>query len=93
VLLILVFGVLLVLVGITATAQAVMVSAYASASTLTAVVDSDVATIRGFVHQGLDDVHSESPDPATTTASTVISRRCSRRGRSPTRRSVNSMVG
>jgi diguanylate cyclase (GGDEF)-like protein/putative nucleotidyltransferase with HDIG domain len=65
VLLILVFGVLLVLVGITATAQAVMVSAYASASTLTAVVDSDVATIRGFVHQGLDGLDTKSPDPAT----------------------------
>jgi diguanylate cyclase (GGDEF)-like protein len=61
----LVFGVLLVLVGITATAQAVMVSAYATTSTLTSVVEGDVATIRGFVHQGLDGLELDDPDPAT----------------------------
>jgi diguanylate cyclase (GGDEF)-like protein len=61
----LVFGVLLVLVGITATAQAVMVSAYATTSTLTSVVEGDVATIRGFVHQGLDGLDLDDSDPAT----------------------------
>lgn len=54
VLLTIVFGVLLAVVGITATAQTVMVSVYASASTLNAIVESDVATLRGFVHEGLD---------------------------------------
>ncbi len=54
VLLTIVFGVLLAIVGVTATAQAVMVSVYASTSTLQAHVESDLATIRGFVHQSLD---------------------------------------
>ena len=54
VLLTIVFGVLLAVVGITATAQAVMVSVYATKSTLNAIVQSDMATVRGFVHQGLD---------------------------------------
>ncbi len=54
VLLTIVFGVLLAIVGVTATSQAVMVSVYASTSTLQANVESDLATIRGFVHQGLD---------------------------------------
>jgi diguanylate cyclase (GGDEF)-like protein len=53
VLLLLVFGVLLVIVGITATAQAVMVSAYASSSTFSSIVESDVATVRGFAAQEL----------------------------------------
>jgi diguanylate cyclase (GGDEF)-like protein/putative nucleotidyltransferase with HDIG domain len=54
VLLTIVFGVLLAVVGVTATAQAVMVSIYASASSLNAIVQSDMATLRGFVHDGLD---------------------------------------
>jgi diguanylate cyclase (GGDEF)-like protein len=54
VLLTIVFGVLLALVGITATSQAVMVSIYASTSTLDSIIKSDVATVRGFVHHGLD---------------------------------------
>ena len=58
----LVFGVLLVVVAITATAQTVMVTAYASSSTLTSTVQSDVATIRGFVYDGLDGF-----DPTTST--------------------------
>jgi diguanylate cyclase (GGDEF)-like protein len=53
VLLLIVFGVLLAVVGVTATAQAVMVTVYSSASTLNATLASDLATIRGFVHQGL----------------------------------------
>jgi diguanylate cyclase (GGDEF)-like protein len=55
--------VLLVLVGITATAQAVMVSAYASTSTFTSITDGDVATLRGFVYQGLVGLDPSRPDP------------------------------
>jgi len=65
VLLLLVLGVLLVLVGITAAAQTVMVSAYASSSTLRSVVESDVATVRGFVHQALDGLDVSGSEPAT----------------------------
>lgn len=54
VLLLIVFGVLLAVVGVTATAQAVMVTVYSSSSTLNATLASDLATVRGFVHQGLD---------------------------------------
>jgi diguanylate cyclase (GGDEF)-like protein len=49
-LLILVFGAFLALVGITATAQAVIVSAHFSASALNDVVGSDSATARAFVN-------------------------------------------
>jgi len=49
VLLLLVYGVFLALVGITATAQAAMVSAHFSTATLNDVVGSDAATIRAFV--------------------------------------------
>ncbi len=66
VLLILVLGVLLVLVGVTATTQTIMVSSHASASTLAAIVDSDVATVRGFVHNGLKGLDPSSPDAATS---------------------------
>ena len=54
ILLILVYGVFLALVGITATAQAAMVSAHFSAATLNEVVGSDAATIRTFVNANLD---------------------------------------
>ena len=56
-----VFGVLLALVGVTATAQAVMVSVYASSSSLNAIVQSDLATLRGFAHQGLDPALLDEP--------------------------------
>jgi diguanylate cyclase (GGDEF)-like protein len=49
-LLVLVYGAFLALVGITATAQAVMVSAHFSAATLNDVVGSDAATTRAFVN-------------------------------------------
>jgi diguanylate cyclase (GGDEF)-like protein/putative nucleotidyltransferase with HDIG domain len=62
--LIVLFGVLLVLVGVTATAQSIMVSTYASTATLSSIVDGDVATVRGFVRHGLDGVDPASPDPA-----------------------------
>ena len=54
ILLILVYGAFLALVGITATAQAAMVSAHFSAATLNDVVGSDAATIRTFVNAHLD---------------------------------------
>jgi diguanylate cyclase (GGDEF)-like protein len=50
ILLILVYGAFLVLVGITASAQAVLVSAHFSASALNDVVGSDAATTRAFVN-------------------------------------------
>ena len=53
-LLTIVFGVILVVVGVSATAQAIMVSVYASTSTLNSVVQSDLATVRGFAFEGLD---------------------------------------
>ena len=49
-LLVLVFGAFLALVGITATAQAVMVSAHFRNATLNDVVGSDAATTRAFVN-------------------------------------------
>jgi len=54
VLLLLVYGAFVALVGITATAQAAMVSAHFSAATLNDVVGSDAATIRAFVNAHLD---------------------------------------
>jgi diguanylate cyclase (GGDEF)-like protein len=65
VLILLVFGVLLVIVGITATAQAVMVSAYASTSTFSSIVEGDVATIRGFATQDLTGVDPSSANGET----------------------------
>ena len=54
VLLILVYGVFLALLGITATAQAVIVSAHFSASTLDTIVGSDAATTRAFLNAYVD---------------------------------------
>jgi diguanylate cyclase (GGDEF)-like protein len=54
VLLLIVLGVFLVIVGVTATAEAMLVSAYSSRTAFDAVVSSDLATVRGFVEQGLD---------------------------------------
>jgi diguanylate cyclase (GGDEF)-like protein len=54
VLLLLVYGAFLALVGITATAQATMVSAHFSAAILNDVVGSDAATVRAFVNAHLD---------------------------------------
>jgi diguanylate cyclase (GGDEF)-like protein len=65
VLILLVFGVLLVIVGITASAQAVMVSAYASTATFSSIVESDVATIRGFAGQALTGVDLSAADSGT----------------------------
>ncbi len=53
VLLLLVFGVFMVIVGITATAQTIIVSANVSTSSLTSVVESDAATVRVFANLDL----------------------------------------
>jgi diguanylate cyclase (GGDEF)-like protein len=63
VLLLIVFGVLLGVVGITATAQALMVTVYATSSTLNAIVQNDVATIRGFIQQNVSTDIVEQPGP------------------------------
>jgi diguanylate cyclase (GGDEF)-like protein len=67
-LLVLVYGAFLALVGITATAQAVMVSAHFKIATLTDVVGSDAATTRAFVN-----AHVRPADfgPAAPTSSRV----------------------
>ena len=49
VLLLLVYGIFLVIVGVTATAQAVMVSAHFSTDTLSSVVGTDTTVVRAFV--------------------------------------------
>ena len=60
VLLILVYGVFVALVGITATAQAILVSAHFSAAVLNDTVSSDLATTRAFVN-----AHPNFLDPST----------------------------
>jgi diguanylate cyclase (GGDEF)-like protein len=70
VLLILVYGVFVALVGITATAQAILVSAHFSAAVLNDVVGSDLATTRAFVnaHAHFLDPSSGGTPPADLTA-------------------------
>jgi len=60
-LLVLVFGVFLAIIGITATAQAVMVSLNFSASTLNTIVAGDAATVRAVLN---DRVQLRYLDPA-----------------------------
>jgi diguanylate cyclase (GGDEF)-like protein len=61
VVLLVVFGVLLVLVGVTAAAQALMVSTYASTSSIASTVEGDVGTIRAFVHGELATLDPTAP--------------------------------
>lgn len=61
-LLILVFGVFLAIIGITATAQAIMVSLHFSTNTLNTVVASDSATVRAVLN---DSVELRYLDPAS----------------------------
>ena len=65
VLLIIVFGIFLAIVGVTAMAQAIMVSAQFSTSTINNVVGSDTALVRLFVTGALspDDLGPGGPDP------------------------------
>ena len=50
VLLIVVFGFFLMVVGLTALSQAIVVSTQSSGTVLSAIVGSDAATVRGFVN-------------------------------------------
>jgi len=50
VLLIVVFGFFLMIVGLTALSQAIVVSSQSSQTMLSAVVGSDAATVRGFAN-------------------------------------------
>ncbi len=61
ILLILVYGVFLALVGITATAQAVLVSSHFSVATLNDIVGSDSATARAFVNAHVQARYLEGP--------------------------------
>ena len=65
VLLILVYGIFLVIVGLTAVAQAAMVSADLSATTLNTTVGADAALVRLFVATSLspDDLGPAGPTP------------------------------
>jgi diguanylate cyclase (GGDEF)-like protein len=60
VLLILVYGIFLMIVGVTATAQAVMVSAHFSTNTLSSIVSTDTTVVRAFVRSFI------SPDDFAT---------------------------
>jgi len=62
VLLILVYGIFLMIVGVTATAQAVMVSAHFSTNTLSSIVSTDTTVVRAFVRSFV------SPDDFSATA-------------------------
>ena len=60
VLLFLVYGIFLMVVGVTATAQAVMVSAHFSTNTLSSIVGTDTTVVRAFVRSFV------SPDDFTS---------------------------
>ena len=64
------FGIFLVIVGMTAMAQTIMVSAQFSTSTINNVVGSDTALVRLFVTGALspDDLGPGGPDPQRLTA-------------------------
>jgi len=64
VLLLLVYGAMLILVGITASAQAVLVGSHFSSTAIGAILDSDATTVRTLVNQEL---RSTDLDPATVT--------------------------
>jgi diguanylate cyclase (GGDEF)-like protein len=66
-LLILVFGALLAIIGITATAQSVMVSFHFSVGTLNTIVESDAATVRAVLNHSIQNrsVGLRYLDPAT----------------------------
>ena len=70
ILLLLVFGVFLMIVGITALAQAVLVSTTYSQSILEAVVGGDAATVRALVNENLT---AKDLEPGATTSSLAAS--------------------
>ena len=65
ILLLLVYGAFLVIIGITAAAQAVMVSSSFTSTTLGAVVNSDAATIRVFADSTLTEADLAPSGPST----------------------------
>ena len=71
-LLLLVFGAFLVIIGITATAQAAMISLNFSAGTLSTVVASDSATVRAVLNDSLRLADLTSGASSTTQSSTVL---------------------
>ena len=72
VLLLLVYGAVLVVVGITATSQAGIVSSHYTKAALDAVIESDTAAVRGLVNTSLQPRDLE-PGGATQTRITAIS--------------------
>ena len=71
ILLLLVFGAFLAIIGITATAQSVLVGAHFSTSTLNAIVGSDAATTRAFVNAY---VQPSDLEPGTTPSAADLTR-------------------
>jgi diguanylate cyclase (GGDEF)-like protein len=71
VLLIVVFGFLLMIVGLTALSQAIIVSSQSSQTMLTAVVGSDAATVRGFANAYLVPADLRSGGLSTTRAAAL----------------------
>jgi diguanylate cyclase (GGDEF)-like protein len=70
-LLVLVFGAFLVIIGITASAQAALVSTHVATSTMNAVVASDAATVRAVLNDTLQ-VRDLEVGPSATTAQTRL---------------------
>ena len=71
VLLIVVFGFLLTVVGLTAVSQAIVVSTQSSQTLLSAIVGSDAATVRGFVNGYLQPADLVPGGLSTTRAATL----------------------
>jgi diguanylate cyclase (GGDEF)-like protein len=71
-LLLLVFGVFLVIIGITASAQAAMISLHFSAGTLNTVAASDSATVRAVLNDSLQLGDLDPAASATTTSRRVL---------------------
>lgn len=69
ILLFIVYGIFLVIVGVTATAQTVMVSLNYSSSSLQTIVGSDAGTVRTFVNGYLEpaDLTGAAPEPRVDT--------------------------
>ncbi len=70
ILLLLLYGAVLITVGITASSQAAMVEHQFSSATLEAIVDADTATVRGLANRDLlaADLVPGGPDPARVVA-------------------------
>jgi len=66
--LVIVFGLFLMIVGVTATAPAVLVSLHFATAKLEAVVEGDAATVRSFVNGFVGPADLSGASPATRTA-------------------------